>query len=182
MQVVAGKAKGIKLESVPGDSTRPILDRIKTSLFDILRPELTDTSMLDLFAGSGSVGIEALSQGASQVCFIDCNRRAIETIKTNLKRTKLNEQARVVKNDAFKILQEDLSCWDFIFVAPPQYKQLWSKALEALDQSQSNFKKDLTVIVQIDPSEYQNLTLSKFKEQRQKRYGNTLLIFYRLCS
>ena len=84
MRVVAGSARGKKLSVVPGHGTRPILDRVKTSLFDVLRPRMPGMDMLDLFAGSGSVGIEALSQGAASCTFIDCGDKAIATIRKNL--------------------------------------------------------------------------------------------------
>jgi 16S rRNA (guanine(966)-N(2))-methyltransferase RsmD len=87
MRVIAGTAKGRKLLAVPGDGTRPILDRVKTPLFDILRPEIQGARVLDLFAGSGAVGIEALSQGAAHCTFLDLSRPAIDTIKANLETT-----------------------------------------------------------------------------------------------
>ncbi len=87
MRVVGGTARGKSLLVVPGRGTRPILDRVKTALFDILRPRLAGMRLLDLFAGSGSVGIEALSQGAAHCTFIDLGRDAITTIKKNLDST-----------------------------------------------------------------------------------------------
>jgi 16S rRNA (guanine966-N2)-methyltransferase len=83
LRVIAGKAKGRKLHSVPGDRTRPITDRTKESLFNIIGGDIVDAALLDLFAGTGSVGIEALSRGASFVRFVDSNQRAIQTIRAN---------------------------------------------------------------------------------------------------
>src|SRR5262249_55275154 len=105
MRVVGGRAKGAKLSPVPGDSTRPILDRVKTALFDILRPSLDGLAVLDLFAGSGSVGIEALSQGAQSCVFLDINPRAVDTIRKNLGQAKLAEAAEVRQTDAFAFLK-----------------------------------------------------------------------------
>ena len=84
LRVISGTAKGRKLKSVPGDTTRPITDRVKESLFDILAGDVVDSTWWDLFAGTGAVGIEALSRGASFVRFTDLNREPIETIKFNL--------------------------------------------------------------------------------------------------
>ena len=87
LRVIAGKARGRRLRSVPGDSTRPITDRAKEALFNLLAPELPGTHFLDLFAGTGAVGIEALSRGAAFARFVDHNRLAIETVRANLQTT-----------------------------------------------------------------------------------------------
>ncbi len=129
MRVVAGSARGSKLLLVPGDGTRPILDRVKTALFDILRPRISGLSMLDLFAGSGSVGIEALSQGAAHCTFIDRGHKAVATIKRNLGITGLQDRAQVLHADALQYLKGTTKTFDLIYVAPPQYKNLWVEAL-----------------------------------------------------
>ena len=129
MQVIAGSAKGRKLKSVPGQTTRPILDRVKTALFDILRPGLAGIRVLDLFAGSGSVGIEALSQGAGECTFIDVEKRAIDTIRENLKITDLAGRAEVRHLDAFLFLRKCEVEFDLVYVAPPQYVNLWVEAM-----------------------------------------------------
>src|SRR4051812_41509260 len=105
MRVVAGSARGKKLIVVPGRGTRPILDRVKTALFDILRPQIPGMIMLDLFAGSGSVGIEALSQGAAHCTFLDLGREAVATIKRNLATTGFSGRAEVRQTDAFAYLR-----------------------------------------------------------------------------
>ncbi len=97
LRIIGGRARGRKLKAVPGDTTRPITDRTKESLFNIIGGDIEEASFLDLFAGTGSVGIEALSRGASYVRFIDVLRPAIETIKTNLEATGLREAQRLFK-------------------------------------------------------------------------------------
>ncbi|SIO29455.1 16S rRNA (guanine(966)-N(2))-methyltransferase RsmD [Singulisphaera sp. GP187] len=188
MRVVSGTAKGRTLLVVPGHGTRPILDRVKTALFDILRPRIPGMAMLDLFAGSGSVGIEALSQGAASCTFTDLAHAAVTTIKKNLAHTELADQAVVRRVDALKFLNSTDQQYDLIYVAPPQYKNLWVDAMrriadrptllrrEAAD-SDGNEEQGL-VIVQIDPKEYVKLDLGELRETRQNRFGNTLLIFY----
>ncbi len=188
MRVVGGSARGQKLLVVPGSGTRPILDRVKTSLFDILRPRIAGMEMLDLFAGSGSVGIEALSQGAATCTFIDLAYKAVATIKKNLASTGLADRAEVLHTDAFEYLRGTRKQFDLIYIAPPQYKNLWSEAMrhlndrpELLRPSPAESTEDLSagrVIVQIHPNEYRSLGLDNIHEMRQKRYGNTLLVFF----
>jgi 16S rRNA (guanine(966)-N(2))-methyltransferase RsmD len=178
MRVIGGKAKGIKLQAVPGDTTRPILDRVRTSLFDILRPSITDINMLDMFAGTGSVGIEALSQGARSCTFLDMEKRAIDVVQKNLEATGLTHQATVKHMDAFRFLRTTKHSFDLIYVAPPQYESLWEQAMQTIAERPNLLNADGMIIVQIDPKEYEELQLSHFEEVRQKRYGNTLLVFF----
>src|SRR5512143_2333273 len=96
--------KGRNLQAVPGDSTRPITDRVKEALFNILGADIVDARFLDLFGGTGGVGIEALSRGAAQAVFVDKDRKAQETIKANLLQTKLSDRAAIVRGDAFTYL------------------------------------------------------------------------------
>jgi 16S rRNA (guanine966-N2)-methyltransferase len=188
MRVVSGSARGAKLLLVPGDGTRPILDRVKTALFDILRPRISGAVMLDLFGGSGSVGIEALSQGAAHCTFIDRGHKAVATIKKNLEVTGLADRANVLHADALQFLKETTKTFDLIYIAPPQYKNLWVEALRLVAgrlrmpsggaiESEEEAESGLA-IAQIDPKEYENLDLGAIREVRQKRYGNTLLVFY----
>lgn len=179
MRVVSGKARGTKLSPVPGDSTRPILDRVKTALFDVLRPQISGIKMLDLFAGSGSVGIEALSQGADACTFLDINEKAIKTIKGNLERASLSEQANVKNMDAFRFLRTTKDSFDLIYIAPPQYKSLWLEALHAIAERPHLLNPEATIIAQIDPKEYEVATLSGIDELDSRQYGNTQLIFYK---
>lgn len=178
-RVIAGKARGIRLQDVPGDITRPITDMVKGALFNILGVETIQSTWLDLFGGTGSVGIEALSRGASFVRFIDLNRAAVNVIKANLEKTKLAADAEVVQSDAFAFLNRRPDrTFDFIFIAPPQYKDMWIQALKTLDANAGWLQADSWVIVQIDPVEYQQVTLTHLVEFEQRKYGNTILVFY----
>jgi len=179
LRVIAGIARGQKLKSVPGDVTRPITDRVKESLFNILGPDIQDASLLDLFAGTGSVGIEALSRGAAFVQFNDQNRLAIKTIRENLTRTKLTEKAEVTQMDAFILLKgESDQKFDYIYIAPPQYKGLWVEALKLIDEKSKWLAEDAWIIVQIDPTELEENFPKNLVEFDQRKYGSTLLIFY----
>jgi len=164
---------------VPGDITRPITDMVKGALFNIIGSDIVDSSMLDLFGGTGSVGLEALSRGASFCRILDLNRPAILTIKANLETTRLKENAQVVLADAFQYLARTADrAFDFIFIAPPQYKGMWERALTILDRHLDWLADDGWVIVQIDPKEYNQQALHHLEEVSQRRYGSTLLVFY----
>ncbi len=182
MRVIGGTAKGRTLKSVPGDSTRPILDRVKTALFDILRPNISGSSVLDLFGGTGAVGIEALSQGASHCVFLDVNVRAVATIKENLASCGLTDQAEVRHTDAFIYLKNTQKSFDLVYVAPPQYKGIWIEALRTIAERPHLIAPGGKIIVQIDPKEYEALNLETLREQSQRSYGNTVLVFFGLNS
>jgi 16S rRNA (guanine966-N2)-methyltransferase len=188
MRVVGGSARGKPLLVVPGRGTRPIMDRVKSSLFDILRPRIANIAMLDLFAGSGSVGIEALSQGAGACTFTELAYQAVAIIKKNLTATGFADSAVVLQTDAFDFLKKTTKTFDLIYIAPPQYRDLWAEAMHVLDArpellgpSPAESAEDGSggqIIVQIHPKEYQSLDLESLRETRQKRYGNTLLVFF----
>lgn len=182
--MIAGKARGRRLRAVPGDSTRPITDRTKESLFNIIGPDIQDSSFLDLFAGTGAVGIEALSRGANFVRFIEIHRQAIDTVRSNLEISGVADngeavQAQVIHIDAFSYIKADIDRpFDYIYIAPPQYKEMWKKALLSLDANPDWISKYGWVIVQIDPVEYEPMSLEHFSEFDQRKYGSTLLVFY----
>lgn len=179
LRIIGGKARGRRIQSVPGDATRPITDRAKESLFNILSADLPGSVWLDLFAGTGSVGIEALSRGASFVRFIDLQRQAIDTVRANLKTTGLDNGAEVLRMDAFSYLEREADrAFDTIFIAPPQYKQLWKRAILSLDRHASWMSEDAWVIVQIHPVEYEPLAMENLVEFDQRKYGSVLFIFY----
>lgn len=178
-RIISGIARGIRLQSVPGDITRPITDRVKEALFNILGADIQDVSFLDLFGGTGSVGIEALSRGAKFTRFVDLNQSAVSTIITNLERTHLKEKAEVIRMDAFSYLKRPADrSFEYIYIAPPQYKSLWQQSLLDLDDNSGWLTSDAWVIVQIDPKEYEKLGFKNFDEFEQRRYGSTLLVFY----
>jgi 16S rRNA (guanine(966)-N(2))-methyltransferase RsmD len=183
LRIIGGKARGRRIRAVPGDTTRPITDRVREALFNILGADIQGASFLDLFAGTGSVGIEALSRGASQACFVDVNRLPIGTIRDNLKATDLVEGAEVLQMDAFVFLERSTGrTFDYVYIAPPQYKSLWKRALNAIDANPGILSEDAWVIVQIHPVELEPLTgddrLHNLVEFDRRQYGSTLLLFY----
>jgi 16S rRNA (guanine(966)-N(2))-methyltransferase RsmD len=179
LRVIAGQARGRRLFSVPGDGTRPITDRAKESLFNILGMDVAGSYFLDLFGGTGAVGIEALSRGADWVRFLDTQPKAIDTIQRNLALCKFEELAEVQRKDAFLVLgQTPDEQFDYVYIAPPQWKELWIRAVEALDRNPTWLLEDGWAIVQIAPREYRDLTLSHLSKFDERKYGNTLLVFY----
>ncbi|GAB4532889.1 MAG: hypothetical protein Kow0063_14050 [Anaerolineae bacterium] len=186
MRVIAGIAKGRRLKSVPGDVTRPITDRVKEALFSILGDFVVGARVLDLFAGTGAVGIEALSRGAAEAVFVDKSSPALRTVRDNLQLTQLSDRATVLRVDAFKYLSGPIAApFDLIYVAPPQYKGLWADALRCLDDRPAWLaagpeQESGIVVVQIHPREYQELPLKHLVEYDRRKYGSTLLCFYEL--
>ena len=180
LRVISGSAKGRKLKSVPGDTTRPVTDRVKGSLFNILGADVIDSDWWDVFGGTGAVGIEALSRGAAFVRFTDLNRAPMDTIKANLAATGLSAKAEAKRADAFSLLASHPNRqFHYIYIAPPQFQELWSKALVALDENPYWLTDDGWVIVQISPKEYLEWRLKSLEEFDKRKYGTTLLIFYR---
>jgi len=179
LRIIGGKVRGFHLKDVPGDSTRPITDMVKESLFNILGPDIEDAVFWDLFGGTGSVGIESLSRGAAFVTFSDKNRNAINTLRFNLEHTGFTAQSKVIFGDAFSLLRQKADrVFDYIYVAPPQYKEMWKETIMIIDDNIDNLSLDGWVIVQIHPKEYEQLQLNHLAQFDERKYGNTLLVFY----
>jgi len=179
IRVIGGTAKGRKLKLVPGDTTRPIMDRVKEALFNILGERVIDTAFLDLYAGTGSVGIEALSRGAEFARFVENGKAAYQTILDNLKWTQLDEFGEVMRQDVRDYLRHDpTQSFEVIYIAPPQYKGLWLETLQLLDEHPEHLVLDGLAVVQIDPQEKQDVVLKTLQPYDERRYGNTLLWFF----
>lgn len=183
MRVIAGMAKGRNLKPVPGKGTRPISDRVKESVFNILRWQVPDSRFLDLFAGTGGVGIEALSRGAAEAVFVEKESKAVRVLRENLRTTGLAGQARVIQEDVFRFLLlanqavGPADRFDVIYVAPPQYQDLWAQAVVALE-GHPLLAPEGIVVVQIFPKEYRALPLEDLVLTDQRKYGSTMLCFY----
>ncbi len=182
MRVIAGAAKGKRLKSPVSDTTRPIMDRVKTALFDILAFRIAEKTVLDLFAGVGSVGIEALSRGASHAVFIEMNLPIIRVLRENLANTGFTAQAAVHHSDAFAYIPRAAAArakFDIIYIAPPQYKGMAQRALRAVIENHLAAPGGL-LIVQIHPRERSEFTqqFANFTLTDERTYGSTSLLFY----
>jgi len=167
--------------SVPGEGTRPITDRAKESLFDIIGADVVGTRFLDLFAGTGGVGIEALSRGAAEAVFVDRSHKAVSTVRRNLEITGLAASARVLQMDAFRYLDlaDSATRYEYIYVAPPQYQELWARTLVALN-GEPLLTEDGQIIVQVHPKEWHPLDTPNLSLIDDRRYGSTSLYFFEL--
>ena len=176
MRVIAGTRRSLPLKTVPSDATRPTTDRIKETLFNMLQPYLNGAVFLDLFSGSGGIGIEALSRGASHAVFVDSAVSSIDVIRQNLQFTRLTEESDVIRFDAVAVIdvleKRYPDGFDVIFMDPPYGKQLEMKVLARLKDS--CIVRDDTVLIfeaskDTDVSEAETLGYSLLK---QKFYGS----------
>ena len=178
MRVITGKARGVQLKTPDGMLTRPTTDRVKEALFSILQFDLPGAKVLDLFGGTGQLGIEALSRGAASAVFVDSRREACQLIRSNLKKTHLEPYASVVQSDYLEYLNRCRERFDLILLDPP-YAEVFLensiKRITEIDILQSNgiiaaerpLGKEL-------PWEFQGFTRS-----RDYKYGKILLTLYR---
>lgn len=179
IRVISGTARGRRLKQVSGNGTRPITDRVKEALFNIIGLNVRDAAVLDLFGGTGSVGVEALSRGAARAVFLDTRLRAIETIRANLSLTGFAHRAEVLRKDALVYLNgTPHRGFDYVYIAPPQYQGLWATALQRVDSVPAWLNPDGWAIAQIDPSEFTELQLTRLELFDRRRYGNTMLCFF----
>ncbi len=181
MRVITGKVKGHKLKAPKGMSTRPTSDRVKESIFNIIGYIPQDSIVLDLFAGSGNVGIEFLSRGASQCYFIDNSATSVSIIKENLESTKLSNQSYIYKNDVEKsvaILGSRNICFDFIFIDPPYEKNLVQPTLDAIYMN-SLLKSNGIIIVEHETKVSLQEEFLGFIRYDMRKYGGTTVSFYK---
>lgn len=135
MRVIAGRARRLQLKTVKGMSTRPTTDRIKETLFNMLQNDIEGCTFLDLYSGSGAIGIEALSRGAKKAVFVENNRDAIDCIKYNLRFTKLQEYGKVMENNvvtAMEILNKRNEKFDIVFMDPPYNNEIERETLKVI--------------------------------------------------
>lgn len=181
MRVIAGSAKSMPLKTIPGMETRPTTDRIKETLFNILQPYLCQSRFLDIFAGSGGIGIEALSRGADFCVFIEKNRKAVKIIEENLKFTKLEGRARVLSQDAAAALlfldgEEPFDC---IFMDPPYRKSLEEQMLKILSNVSYVDRNTLIIVEASLDTDFSYLEDYGFAIAREKKYKTNMHVFIR---
>ena len=180
MRVIAGEARGRRLEALPGtDITRPTLDQVKEAMFSIVQFDLPGARVLDLYAGSGQLGIEALSRGAGQAVFVEQNEAAVQIVRENLKITKLEDRAVVMHCDALTALKrlEGKYRFDFIFMDPPYDHELEKQMLEYLKTS-SMIDKQSTIIIEASlQTDFSYLSPMGYITEKIKEYKTNKHVF-----
>ncbi len=181
-RVIAGRAKGIRLRA-PGPGTRPLADRVKQTLFAILEPELDGASVLDLFAGSGAGGIEALSRGAARATFVEKDQGAAAVIEANLRATGLaGPAASIVRWDVVRWLEEPNAgdAFDLVLVDPPYAEtELLVRILERLGAADAPLAPDARVVAKHFWRDRPPERIGRLSVERERRFGETALTFYR---
>lgn len=176
MRIITGKAKGCQLKTPKGMSTRPTSDRVKESLFSILGNEVEDVNVLDVFAGTGGLGLEALSRGAKSAVFVD--KSTADIIKDNLRHCHLEEQGEVMKGDVFTAMQRLAGqgrSFELVFCDPPYHLGLWQRTMTYLAKS-SLLSTGGLLVVECGGDENEVLDLPQFKLLRKQKYGHTTQI------
>ena len=136
MRVISGTLRGLKLESLPGTDTRPTLDRVKEALFSMLMSSVADSVGLDLFAGSGALGIELMSRGGKDCVFVDSSPDAIKVVGANVARARISDKVSIVREDALSYIQRTDKKFDIIFLDPPYASGLYRNVLDIIGKRQ----------------------------------------------
>lgn len=169
MRVISGTVRGLKLESLDGLSTRPTLDRVKESIFNMLFDAVADANVLDLFAGSGALGIEALSRNAKKCTFVDNSRQAVDIIKKNISKAAVAEKSDVFFGDYTKFISSCKEKYDLVFLDPPYMAGFTEDVLEKLYGSKV-LSENCIVVVESDKNFKPHFN-SNYKTVKEKNYG-----------
>ncbi len=181
MRVIAGTRRSLPLKSLEGDATRPTADRYKETLFNVLQTDIPGARFLDLFAGSGAIGIEALSRGARHAVFVENSRKALAVIKENIHFTKFEDESDLILSDAVSYVR-GLSVVDFdvIFIDPPYNNELEKAVLDILDRKKfRNTNVRIVVEASLEQS-FDFLEYTQFVIEKVKAYKTNKHIFLRL--
>ncbi|MGL5439938.1 MAG: 16S rRNA (guanine(966)-N(2))-methyltransferase RsmD [Filifactoraceae bacterium] len=180
MRIIAGKLRGKVLKSPKDEKVRPTLDRVKEAVFSMIMPYLRDAEILDLFAGSGALGLESLSRGARFTTFVDVNKDSIMLVKDNVKVCNMEERSRVLLLEAKDALREAVSKnwkFDIIFMDPPYEGGIAKKVLQEFDFNIIMNEKGI-VIVETDIKELTDSEIGNLMKTREKTYGQTRISIY----
>ncbi len=180
LRVIGGVAKGRRLIGAGGGRTRPIPDNVKKSLFDILTPHLPDSTCLDLFAGTGAIGIEALSRGAEWVTFVECSPAMVRVIRSNLDVTGLASWAKVIQGDVRRLvpaLCRQKEMFHIIFVDPPYGHGLAPVTLDTLS-SHRLLDSDGIIVTRHESRQEMPEVFEDLELARREKYGDTIVSFY----
>ena len=178
MRVITGKARGVQLKTPEGMLTRPTADRVKEALFSIINFDIPGATVLNLFAGTGQLGIEALSRGANRAVFIDAREEACKIIRENIRRTKFENQASVIRSDYQEYLRRCKEKFDIILLDPPYAEVFLENALKSI--TEIDILQSGGIIIAERPLEKELLLdFEGFTRSKDYKYGKTLLTIYR---
>ena len=178
MRVITGKARGVQLKTPDSMTTRPTADRVKEALFSIIQFEIPTASVLDLFGGTGQLGIEALSRGAKSAVFVDAGEPACRLIKENLRRTKMENDAKVVRADYMDYLKRCREKFDIIFLDPPYAEVFLENALKCI--AEIDILQSGGIIVTERPvGKELSFELPGYSRSRDYKYSSTVLTIFR---
>ncbi len=181
MRIIAGSARSLPLKTIEGMDTRPTTDRIKETLFNMLNPFLAGCEFLDLFSGSGQIGLEAISRGAKHAVFVENNKKAVNCIESNVAFTRFTEQSTVMHMDAISAIRrmEGKHVFDIVFMDPPYKKGLEEEVLRTLSDS-SIINEDTIIIVEASlDTDFSYARELGYEITKEKRYKTNMHVFLR---
>ena len=178
MRIVGGYLKGRTLVNFQNPSIRPMSDMVKESVFNIINVQIQDSSVLDLFSGTGNLSIESASRGAKDITSVDSNKKAIDIIKKNITKLKLSNIITVHRQDVFKFLKKCSSQFDIVFVDPPFVKKLSDKIMSAVSNS-SVIHKDSTLFMQVSKHDNIKDSYGKLFLANKKSYSDKHLMIFK---
>jgi 16S rRNA (guanine(966)-N(2))-methyltransferase RsmD len=178
MRVITGKARGITLKTPDGMQTRPTSDRVKEALFSIIHFDVPGAAVLDLFGGTGQLGIEALSRGAKRAVFVDQSRAACDLIRENLRRTRLTEDAQVVCSDYMQYLKKCREMYNIILLDPPYAEIFLENALKCITEIDILHSGGI-IVTERPVGKELPYEFSGYSRSKDYKYGNTLITLYR---
>lgn len=178
MRVISGKARGVNLKTPEGLQTRPTADRVKEAIFSILQFDLPGTRVLDLFGGTGQLGIEALSRGANAAVFVDSSDKACSLIKENLRRCKMENQGQVLRCDYLEYLARNRDSFDIILLDPPYAEVFLEKAINKISEIDI-LKSGGIIVAERSVEKPFDVNLPAFFRSKDYKYGKTMITIYR---
>ncbi len=178
MRVITGKARGVQLKTPEGMLTRPTADRVKEALFSIINFDIPNAAVLDLFGGTGQLGIEALSRGAKSAVFVDAREDACKLIRENLRRTKLEQEGKIVRGDYLDYLNRCREKFDIIFLDPPYAEVFLENALKRITEIDI-LQRDGIIVTERPLEKELPWEFEGYVRSKDYKYGKTLLTIYR---
>lgn len=176
MRVITGSARGMVLRTLEGETTRPTSEKVKEAVFSALQFEIEGRRILDLFAGSGQLGIEALSRGAQSAVFVDSDKNAVKIIKENIEKTRFNDNALVYQSDSISFLSMTGKIFDIAFIDPPYSTGLLQKAMSKLSD---RIAEGGAVVCEHPLDEELPEAFGELNKQKDYRYGKIAVTIYR---